>query len=296
MKPTLKINVKRELKDFILINFGIISYALGWSAFLLPYNITTGGLTGIAAIIYYATGIPIQLSFFVINIIFLAFSFKILGAKFCIKTLYATFSIAFFLWFFQSLTRGADGNFIQIIGAGQDSMACVIGAVLCGFGLGTVFVNNGSTGGTDIIASVVTKYKNITIGRTLIYCDILIISSCYFVFQDWRRVVFGFVTLTIMSYVVDLIINSSRQSVQFFIISKEYDRIAEGVTKEIHRGVTVMDATGWYSKQSIKTMIIVARKNQSVFLFRMIKDIDPNAFITQSNVTGAYGEGFDKIK
>ncbi|WP_321334021.1 YitT family protein [uncultured Bacteroides sp.] len=290
VKP-LKSDVLRESKDYILITFGLICYAFGWSAFLLPYQITTGGVTGISAIIYYASGIPIQYSYFIINAVLMTFAIRILGPKFSIKTTYAIFCLTFLLWFFQQIV----GN-TQIIGPGQDFMACVIGATLCGIGLGVVFTNNGSTGGTDIIAAVVNKYRDVTFGRMILYCDVVIISSCYFVFNDWRRVVFGFVTLVVISYVLDLIVNSARQSVQFLIFSKEYQQIADHIISDTHRGVTVLDGTGWYSKNHVKVLVVLAKKNQSIRIFRLVKDIDPDAFISQSSVIGVYGEGFDRIK
>lgn len=286
-----KSDVLIELRDYFLITFGLICYAFGWSAFLLPYQITTGGVTGISAIIYYASGVPIQYSYFIINAILMTAAIKILGPKFSIKTTYAIFMLTFLLWFFQQLIRNT-----QIIGVGQDFMACIIGATMCGAGLGIVFINNGSTGGTDIIAAVVNKYRDVTFGRMILYCDIVIISSCYFVFNDWRRVVFGFVTLVVISYVLDLIVNSARQSVQFLIFSKEYQQIADRIIADTHRGVTVLNGTGWYSKNDVKVLVVLAKKSQSIEIFRLVKDIDPNAFISQSSVIGVYGEGFDRIK
>ncbi|HRF92062.1 MAG TPA: YitT family protein [Bacteroides graminisolvens] len=286
-----KSDVLIELRDYFLITFGLICYAFGWSAFLLPYQITTGGVTGVSAIIYYASGVPIQYSYFIINAILMTAAIKILGPKFSIKTTYAIFMLTFLLWFFQQLI----GN-TQIIGVGQDFMACIIGATMCGAGLGIVFINNGSTGGTDIIAAVVNKYRDVTFGRMILYCDIVIISSCYFVFNDWRRVVFGFVTLVVISYVLDLIVNSARQSVQFLIFSKEYQQIADRIIADTHRGVTVLNGTGWYSKNDVKVLVVLAKKSQSIEIFRLVKDIDPNAFISQSSVIGVYGEGFDRIK
>lgn len=296
MNKQLLVNIMRESKDYFMITFGLISYALGWAAFLLPYQITTGGVTGMSAIIYYATGTGIQISYFVINAILMTFAIKILGPKFSIKTIYAIFAMTFFLWLFQELMKNDQGAFIQLLGPSQDFMACVIGAALCGIGLGVVFINNGSTGGTDIIAAVVNKYRDITFGRMILYCDIVIISSCYFIFNDWRRVLFGFVTLIIISYVLDLIVNSARQSVQFFIFSKKHEEIAERITHDMHRGVTILDGTGWYSKNNVKIIVVLAKKSQSIQIFRMVKDIDPNAFVSQSSVIGVFGEGFDKIK
>ena len=300
MHKLTKAEVMREVKDYIYITLGLISYSLGWAAFLLPYQITTGGTTGISAIIYYSTGFPIQWSYFVINAILMTFAFRILGPRFSIKTTYAIFSLTFLLWLFQLLVNNyvvapdmtPEGQPL-LLGPGQDFMACIIGAVMCGIGLGIVFNYNGSTGGTDIIAAIVNKYKDVTLGRMIMICDIFIISSCYFIFHDWRRVIFGFVTLFIIGIVLDWIINSARQSVQFLIFSKKYDEIADSIIKDADRGVTVLDGTGWYSKKDVKVLVVLAKKRQSLDI---LKRIDPNAFISQSSVIGVYGEGFDKLK
>jgi len=296
MGEQLKTKIGRELKDYVAITLGIICYSFGWVAFMLPYQISTGGVTGISALIYYITGIEIQVSYFVINAIFMVFALKILGPKFCLKTLYAIPVLTFFLWLFQVIMKDDAGNLPLLLGPGQEFMACVVGASLLGFGIGFVFIYNGSTGGTDILAWIVNKYKDVSLGRLVMYGDIIIISSCYFVFHDWKRVLFGFCVLFVMSVVIDYVVNSNRQSVQFLIFSKKHEEIAEVITRELHRGVTLLDGTGWYSKQSIKVVVVLAKKNQSTDIFRMVRDIDENAFISQSNVVGVYGEGFDKIK
>ena len=286
----------RETKDYLVITLGLMAYAMGWCLFLLPYQISTGGVTGISAIIYYATGVEMQISYFLINAAFLAVALYILGLKFCLKTIFSVVVLTFFLDFFQEMMKDDAGNLMQIIGPGQDFMACVIGSIFCGAGIASVFIVGGSTGGTDIIAAIVNKYKAVTFGRMIMVCDIIIISSCYFVFEDWRRVVFGFVTLIIISVAVDYIVNSARQSVQFLIFSKKYEEIGEAVMTEVNRGVTVLDGTGFYSKQPVKVLCVLAKKSEAIHIFRLVKDIDPNAFISQSNVVGVYGEGFDQIK
>ena len=296
MEKLLKKKFGREAKDYLNITFGLCIYALAWAMFLLPYQITTGGVTGIAAIIYYATGIEIQISYFAINAVFLGFALKILGPRFSVKTVYAIFMLTFVLWLFQFLLKDDAGNLPQLLGPGQDFMACVIGAGMIGLGIGLVFSANGSTGGTDIIAWIINKYRDVSLGRMMMYLDIIIISSCYFIFHDWRRVLFGFVVLFIMSIVIDHVINTNRQSVQFLIFSRKYNDIAEGISTQIDRGVTLLDGKGWYSKQDIKVVVVLAKKRQSEDIFRLIKDIDPDAFISQSNVVGVYGEGFDKLK
>lgn len=294
-KPT-KAEMMRELRDYIFITVGLISYALGWALFLIPYQITTGGTTGIGAIIYYATGFPIQWSYFIINAVLMTFAIKILGPKFSIKTTFAIFGLTFFLWFFQMLVNGPDNTPPLILGPGQDFMACMIGAVMCGAGLGVVFNCNGSTGGTDIIAAIINKYRDITLGRVMLFCDLIIISSSYFVLKDWEKVVYGYVTLYICSFVLDQVVNSARQSVQFFIISEKYEEIARHINVYPHRGATVINASGFYTGKEIKMLFVLAKKRESTIIFRLIKDIDPNAFVSQSQVIGVYGEGFDKIK
>ena len=303
MHKLAKAGIMREVKDYAYITLGLISYSLGWAAFLLPYQITTGGTTGISAIIYYSTGFPIQWSYFIINAVLMTFAIRILGPRFSIKTTYAIFMLTFLLWLFQLLVNNyvevpdmtADGKPL-LLGPGQDFMACIIGAAMCGVGLGIVFNYNGSTGGTDIIAAIVNKYKDVTLGRMIMICDVFIISSCYFIFHDWRRVIFGFVTLFIIGVVLDWIINSARQSVQFFIFSKKYDEIADRIIKDADRGVTVLNGTGWYSKNDVKVLVVLAKRRQSLDIFRLVKRIDPNAFISQSSVIGVYGEGFDQLK
>ena len=296
MDGILKTKFGREIKDYLAITFGLVCYSFGWVAFMLPYQISTGGVTGISALIYYMTGIEIQVSYFFINVVLMAFALKILGPKFCIKTLYAIPMLTFLLWFFQIVMKDDAGNLPLLLGPGQEFMATVIGAGMLGFGIGIVFINNGSTGGTDIIAWIVNKYKDVSLGRMIMYGDIVIISSCYLVFHDWKRVLFGFCVLFVMSFVFDYVVNSNRQSVQFLIFSRKHNEIAEVITKELRRGVTLLDGTGWYSKQNIKVVVVLAKKSQSLEIFRLVRDIDENAFISQSNVVGVYGEGFDKLR
>lgn len=286
----------REVKDYFFIALGLFIYALGWSCFMLPYQITMGGVTGVAAIIYYATGIEMQLSYLVINATLLVFALWILGWKFCIKTIYGVAMMTIMLDVTQKWFIGDDGQFLQLLGPGQDFMACVLGACAAGIGVGMAFTHNGSTGGTDIIAAIVNKFRNVSLGRAIMISDIVIISSCYFIFHDWRRVMFGYVALIILSVSLDYYINSTRGSVQFLIFSNKYEEIANYINSKLRRGVTVLDGMGWYSKAPRKVLVVLAKKQDAVNLFRIIQDIDPNAFVSQSNVTGVYGEGFDKIK
>lgn len=285
-----------EMKDFLAINVGLISYAIGWAAFLLPYKMTTGGLTGMCAIFYYLTNIPIQLTFCIVNVVLILLALRELGYRFVIKTTYAIFMLSFFLDIAQNMMKDDKGQFLQILGPGQDSMACILGAILCGFGIGIVFISNGSTGGTDIIAAVVNKHRNISLGRVLLYIDLVTISSCYFFFNDWRMVVFGYVALVVMNYTLDMVVNSSRQDVQFIIFTKKYQMLSDRIINETCHSVTVWDSEGYYSHTPIKVMITIVHKNEAIHILRMIHEVDPEAFVSQSRAEGVYGNGFNSIK
>lgn len=295
-KPIAFTSVWTEAKDYLFITFGLLMYALGWAGFLIPNKITTGGVTGISAIVYYATGIPIQNTYVIINIVLLIFALKILGWKFCLKTIYGIGVLYFLLWFLQRVIVDDQGNALSLVGD-EPFMAVIVGAALCGMGLGIAFTHNGSTGGTDIIAAIVNKYRDVTFGRMTMLCDLCIISSSSFIpGYTIEKVIFGYSTLIVIGLCIDYVVNNARQSVQFLIFSKEYEKISDAVTHQLHRGVTLLDGIGWYSKQNVKVIVILAKKRESTNIFRLVKAIDPRAFVSQSAVIGVFGEGFDKIK
>jgi uncharacterized membrane-anchored protein YitT (DUF2179 family) len=280
-----------SIREYIFIAFGLLMYSAAWKGFLLPHLITGGGVTGIGAILFYATGIPIFVTYFSINFVLLVIAVRTVGLAFSLRTIYG---VGVLTIFFAILPQAIPGTFV---GANDNFMACVIGGLLSGAGIGIVFLANGSSGGTDIIAKVVNKYRNITLGRVLLYCDVFIICSSYFFdFGSIEKIVYGLTTMAISTIAVDMVISGVRQSVQFFIFSKEYEQIATKINVELHRGVTILDGMGWYSKEPVKVITVVARKNESIKIFRIVKAVDPNAFISQSSVIGVYGEGFDVIK
>lgn len=292
--PPIKVTtVWTEIKDYLFITFGLLLYSIGWTGFLIPNEITTGGVTGVSAIVQYATGIPMQYTYVTINIVLLGFALYFVGWRFCLKTIYGTIFLFTFLDLGQKYITNGYGSLV----GHEPFMACVIGAALCGIGLGIAFSHNGSTGGTDIISAIVSKYKDITIGKMTMICDIVIISSSSFIpGYTVEKVIFGFTTLVIVGAGVDFVVNGARRSVQFFIFSKDYDKIADAIMQEAHRGVTVLNGQGWYSKQDVKVVVVLAKRRESVNIFRLVKAIDPHAFISQSAVIGVYGQGFDKIK
>ncbi len=284
------------LKDFFAINLGMATYALGWAAFLLPYHITTGGMTGMFAILYYLTKFPISAAVLISNAILLVIAFKPLGWKFVGKTAYAALALSFFLEMGQQIMTSPDGTLMQVLGPGQDSMACVLGAILNGLGIGIVFLSGGSTGGWDIIAALVNKYKNISFGRALLILDFVVIASCWPIFHDVRMVVFGYVTLVVYTYALDMLINSTRQDIQFIIFTNKPNEISQRIITETCHSVTLMNGEGFYSHQDIKVLITIVHKRESVNILRMIKETDPAAFVSQSRAEGVYGNGFNAIR
>ena len=280
----------REVKDFILIGIGMLLYAIGWTVFLLANDLPSGGVTGLSSIVFWGTGLPVQYTYLTINGILLVISIIVMGWKFSIKTIFAVFVLSSTLPIIQAYTE--ELNLIR----DQPFMACLLGAVFCGSGVGIAFSANGSTGGTDIIAAVINKYRDVSLGHIIMLVDVLIITSSYIVLQDLEKVLYGFVVLFVQNFVVDQIVNATRLSVQFFIISKKYEEIGARINKDLGRGVTFIDGVGAYTRSEVKMMFVLAKKRESSAIFRLIKDIDPKAFVSQSAVIGVFGEGFDKIK
>ena len=278
-----------ELRDYVMIFIAMMSYCIGWTIFLLPNDITTGGVPGISSIIFWGMGIPVQWTYFVINAVLLVVALRILGWKFCVKTVYAVTVLTV-------ATTLVTANYHGTLLHDQPFMASIIGAVFCGSGVGLGLASNGSTGGTDIIAAIVNKYRDISLGRVILICDVIIITSSYLVLKDWEKVIYGYVVLYVTAFCIDQVVNSRRSSVQFFIISNKYREIGERINREPHRGCTVIDAQGFYSGHDVKMLFVLAKRRQSEQIFRIINDIDPHAFVSQSAVIGVYGEGFDRFK
>ena len=291
-----------EVKDYVNITLGLLLYTFGFTMFLLPYQIVTGGISGIGAIVFYSTGFPVQYTFFIINAVLIVMALKILGWKFLTKTIYATFMLTLFLEIFQDIITMPNGEFYKILGENNDFMSLLIGCMMTGTALAIVFLNNGSTGGTDIVAAVLNKFHNITLGKALIMIDICIIGSCLFVDSfgaidlRCRKVVFGLCTMIIECLMLDYVMFWQRQSVQFLIFSKKYQEIAYEITRITDHTLTILDGHGYYTGKPTKVICLLAKKRESLLIFRIVKSIDPNAFVSQSAVIGVYGEGFDAIK
>ena len=297
-----KTAVRREFRDYVNITLALGLFAFGVTVFILPYRIVTGGISGLGAAVFYATGIPLQYTYFSINALLIVLTLRILGWRFLTKTIYATVVLTLLLDWGQKLVLTPSGDFYKLLGEGNDFMSLIIGCMMTGTAMAVIFLNNGSTGGTDIVAAAVNKYHNISLGRVIILIDVLIVSSSLLIENfgplavRLQKMVFGACTIVIECLMLDFVMYTQRQSVQFLIFSQKYKEITRAVLRFTGRSVTLLDGEGGYSGRPVKVICLIARKSQSVEIFRLIKQIDPHAFVSQSSVIGVYGEGFDTIK
>ncbi len=283
---------KQQYKDLFFISFGILLYSVGYTAFILPEKVVMGGVAGISSLLFYAFKFPPGVSIWVLNAIMLIIAMRALTKQFTVRTIIGVTIMSVFVGALQPFFEA-----YPLITAGKDKfMHVLIGAAMSGAGLGLVFSHNGSTGGTDIIIAMLNKYFRVSFGRAMQMIDTCIICSSYILFHSTETIVYGVAFTLIASYVCDYVINGTRQTVQFVIISKEYRKIADTINKKVHRGVTLIEGKGWYSKQEVEILIVMARKYESQDVFNFIKKIDPNALVSQSFCHGVFGEGFDKIK
>ena len=294
------------LKDYALVTLGVVSYALGWSVFLLPNNLVGGGVSGFASILLYATGIPMGVTYFVLNIILLIIGTKILGTGFGGKTINAIIMTSVML---SVMPKIIPADFIHEFAVSNGKLICtILGGIIAGFGIGLSISRGGSTGGTDIIALVWCKFKPASPGRVILIIDVgIILSSLLFPsytesgellgFSDKLAVVvYGLIQVTVCGYAIDLYLSGSKQSVQAFIFTKKVEEMADAIAFDMKRGVTVLPAKGWYSKEDKQVLMVVTRKTDLDLLLRYVKSIDPDAFLSVSTVMGVYGQGFDAIK
>ncbi len=284
-------SIYRTVRDYAIIAIAMIMGVIGLNLFLVPNEITMGGTMGVAEIVYWGTGIQTQYTYFAINAALLIAALKVLGWRFCVKTVYAvvvfTVASSVFQWLgFANVHLLTDQKF----------MACIVGGVFMGTSVGLGLSAGGSTGGSDVVAAMIHKYRDVSLGHIILFCDLTIITSSYVVLHDWEKVLYGYVLLFIVSFCVDYVVNSLRRSVQFLIISRKWEEIGLAINKIADRGCSTLNGNGFYSKRDIKVIFCIAKKSESAMIFDIVDEIDPDAFVAQSAVIGVYGQGFDRVR
>ena len=288
------------VKEYLLITLGLLLYALAWAVFLLPNNLVGGGITGLGSIIQYSTGFNVAYTYIIVNAILVVVAMKVLGGGFGAKTIYALVVTALFL---RILPGMIPQDFVQNFTAENGKLMCVIFAgAMVGMGIALTFTQGGSTGGTDIIALILNKFYRISPGTVMLVLDLIIIASSLLIpngaplSERLLVLVYGYVLTAITNYTLDMILNGRRQSVQLFVFTDYYEVLTDRICNEIHRGVTLLDSQGGYSKHSGKLVVVIVKRTETSKILKLIKDVDPDAFVSIGNVTEVYGKGFEPMK
>ena len=291
-----------EIRQLLIMTLACATYSAALAAFILPYNIVTGGMVGLSNLIFYACGLPVAATYAVSNAVLYALALWLLGGKFITKTLFATGAITLIIWIAQHLlTDPATGELIKILGD-EKFMSMLIGCTVMGLSIATLFSCSGSSGGSDIIAAIANKYFGIPIGATLLAFDLVVISSGLLIpsfgplVERIRFVAFGACAMGFECAVIAYAMGLSRRSVQFMIFSHKYAQISLEISLATGHTMTLLDAHGWYSGDDVKVICVLAKMNESATIFRIIREIDPSAFVSQSQVIGVFGEGFDRLR
>jgi len=289
----------KTVRSYLIITLGLLLYTIAWTVFIIPNNMVGGGVTGASAIIQYCTGFNVSYSYFIINVVLLLIALKVLGRGFGVKTVFA---IAVTTIFLRVLPILIPRDFITEFSENGRLICALIGGAMSGFGVALTFGEGGSSGGTDIIALIINKYRSISPGKVILIIDVVIIASSLIIPSDqgWASriatVVYGYIIAATFSMVVDVTVSGTKQCVQLFIFSEKYVEIADRISFEAHRGATILHGVGWYTKEERHIVMVVARKNDSPALLNLVKEIDPQAFITMGSVMGVFGKGFERIR
>lgn len=298
MAPITATSLFKTIKEYVIMASGMLFYSFGWVACILPYNGTGGGASGLALVLTKALAnagivdMQIGTMVLIINACLLLISGFIVGWNFGIKTIYCVVVLSLSMNMWQSVLPA--GNFI---GLEDQIVAIVLGGVCAGVGIVICFSQGGSTGGTDIAAVIINHYRTVSYGKILIYSDLFIIGSALFLPEyNIATVIYGYIMTAVVGYTVDMIQAGSQQSTQVLIVTKDPEKMAEAIANNVHRGVTLLDAQGWYSKSNTKVVMVVCRKRETQLLLKHVKTVDPNAFMTVGSVVGVYGQGFETLK
>ena len=293
----LKINIGRLLKEYGLIHIGGMIYAFTWASIVQSSGGIGGGASGLAMLVQYATGFPMGIGYTIINAILIVLSIVIVGRNFGMKSIWGIASIALWLNLFKLFLPD------NLLGLADDKLlSAILAGVLSGIGVGLCFLQGGSTGGTDIVAMIINKYRRVSYGRVVMVSDFAIIGSSYFIYQansdfdnPLAMIIYGYVMVAVFSYTVDTVLAGTKQSSQVFVFTKHHEQIARAITHDLNRGVTILDGTGAYTGKPSKMLVVLCRKVETNNILRVVRELDPDAFVSVGSVMGVYGKGFESF-
>ena len=288
--------VFESVLDYAVITLGALVFCMAWDSFLIPNGIASGGLTGLCTVIQFATGIPLSVSFIVLNAVLLCLAFWVLGGGFGIKTIFciAVTTVLFEVLPHFEVLEALPGRPLYI---SEKILLPIIGGLVEAVGISWIFRRGGSTGGTDIIALVLNKFWPISPGKVYMVIDLFIIASVLLIpGKGLQDMVYGYIAMLSFSFFLDYLMLGSKATVQVMVFSRNYEAIADHITRKMNRGVTAINSVGWYTRNDSKILLIIARKTQLAELTKAIKGIDPKAFVSVCSATGVYGEGFEEMK
>ena len=311
------------IKEYLLMTFGMFCYAFGWLMCVLPTGGMGGGAAGLATLINAilpssVTGfLTIGTLVFIINCVLLILGVMIVGWKFGIKTLYCILMMSVMFNVVEScLEPDLMVNMLKGVDAWR-LLLVVLGAASCGVGIAVSFMQGGSTGGTDIVAMIINKFRTVSYGKVLLMTDCGILISSVFLTTvvtiansadvielttieplsslAFARMIYGFIMIAVIGYTVDFVQSGNQQSNQIMIFCKDYEAMADMINTKAHRGATLIDAMGWYTKTPSKAVMVICRKRDTSMILKLVREQDPSAFLTVGSVMGVYGQGFDAL-
>ena len=290
--------------DYFLMTVGTFIFVMAWTSFLQPNELASGGLTGLTTIMDYASGgaIPMDLTYSILNVLLLIAGFLFLGKTFGFKTIYVLALSSFLFWLLPNYF-GEGSRIVNLEVVDEDLtklMVAIVGAAMEAVGIGIILLRGGSTGGTDIVAMILNKYWPISPGKVYLYSDIFIVASLLFIPESLHggpvNMIYAYVVMIAFSFGVDYVLLGRKSSVQLLVFSKKYNEIADHIIYDVERGVTALQSIGWYSQKESKVLLIILRKREMSGVIKEIKRIDKDAFVSVSEATSVYGEGFEEIK
>lgn len=292
----------KPARDYAFIIFGMALYAIGFTVFILPHGIVTGGMAGFSTLVYFATGerIPVAFTMFAANLLLLAIGYRTLGRQFIIRTVFGATLLSLMIGSIENVFTSRPPIVTDM------TMSVVMGAVICGIGIGVYYSHKGTAGGTDTVAAIMEKVSNISVGRTMMAIDIAIVTASFFlpfegdfdarVQARVQTILYGWATIVIYSFITDRWVNADRQTLQFLILSDRWEEIASRITHEIGRGVTTFDGTGYWTGTSRTMLMVWCRQYDAERIYGIINTVDPGAYIIQSEARSVHGNGFDPLR